>query len=74
VSIVGDYLGSRAAAVSQRGLWLLVEVERAGAKRFEIVYGLDLNLAYARGDKFFTTVRLDFASMLVPGGEIPKTR
>jgi hypothetical protein len=73
VSIVGDVLGSR-APLGQRSLWLLVEVERAGVRRFEIVYGLDLNYAYARGDKFFTTIRWDLQRMLEPGVPIPADR
>ena len=51
VSIAGDYL-ERSSPRAERSLWLLVEVEVAGETRFELLYGLDLNLAYARGSKY----------------------
>jgi hypothetical protein len=71
--ILRDYLG-RALPRADRGLWLLVEVEIGGETRFEIVYGLDLNLAYARGDKYSTTVPLAFESLLLPNGVLPAGR
>ncbi len=72
-SILRDYLG-RALPRAERGLWLLVEVEIGGETRFEIVYGLDLNLAYARGDKYGTTIPFAFERLLVPNGTLPAGR
>jgi hypothetical protein len=73
VPIVGDVLASNAPD-ALRSLWVLVEVERAGAKRFEIIYGLDLNLAYARGETSVATFQWDISSMLVPGAKPPADR
>jgi hypothetical protein len=50
-SVGGDYLG-RSAPKGERSRWLLLEVESDGERRFEVLLGLDLNLAYARGHKY----------------------
>lgn len=71
--VLRDYLG-RGFPRADRGLWLFVEVEIGGETRFEIVYGLDLNLAYARGDKYSTTIPLAFESLLLPNGVLPASR
>jgi hypothetical protein len=73
VTIGGDYLG-RSRPRDDRSLWLLVETEVEGARRFEILYGLDLNLAYARGDKYGTALLWRWEDLLVPGGTLPPGR
>lgn len=73
VGITGDYLG-RTQPKESRSRWLLVEVEIAGKRRFEILYGLDLHLAYARGEKDRATVRWEFDRLLEPGGSLPVDR
>ena len=66
VMITGDYLG-RQDAPARRSRWLLVEVRRGGERRFEILYGLDLNVAYARGAKYVHGIAWDF-ERLIPVG------
>ena len=66
VAITGDYLG-RDGPPERRSRWLLVEVRRGEERRFEVVYGLDLNLAYLRGAKYVDPVPLAFED-LVPVG------
>jgi hypothetical protein len=72
-TVTGDYLGREKPRV-QRSRWLLVEAEVAGERRFEVVYGLDLNLAYARGEKYGATVRLEWDSLLGPGRTLSPDR
>jgi len=71
--LAGDLLG-RAHPPAERGRWLLVEVEAGGERRFEIVYGLDLNLAYAKGDKYGTPIRWSFDDLLRLDGTLPAAR
>jgi hypothetical protein len=65
-SISGDFLG-RSAPKGERSRWLLVEVESSGERRFEVVLGLDLNLAYARGHKHFLARSLRFEDLRPSG-------
>ena len=51
-----------------RSLWLLVGAAPPGEPaRIDVVYGLDLNLAYARGEKYGATLRRRWEDLLAPG-------
>lgn len=58
-----DYLGKSGATRDERSLWLLVEVESEGEKRFAIITGLWLNEMYAAGNEYIATRWLDWESM-----------
>ena len=74
VPIEGDYLG-RGRPREDRSLWLLVEVVPPGETAgFEVVYGLDLNLAYARGEKYGANLRRRWEDLLRPGAPLPPGR
>jgi hypothetical protein len=72
-TVSGDYLG-RGDPRPDRSLWLLVEVEHGGETRFEVLYGLDLNLAYARGDKYAWAPAWEWERLLVANGALPSDR
>jgi hypothetical protein len=73
-TVAGDYLG-RDRSRADRSRWMLVEVEAAGGeRRFDVVYALDLRLAYARGEKYGATLVLRFEDLLVPVGPRPEGR
>jgi hypothetical protein len=63
IEIRGDYL-NRGRKRIERSLWLLVTVEsEGGERRFAIVYGLELNEAYAKGDREEQVRRLAFEDL-----------
>lgn len=66
ISITGDYLG-RGDTLHRRSRWLLVEVARGDERRFEILYGLDLHLAYVRGAKYVHGIAWDVEDMIPVG-------
>jgi hypothetical protein len=74
VTIAGDYLG-RADRRERRSRWMLVEVTKGEERRFEIVYALDLHLAYVRGAKYVHTVPWTFEDLIPVGApSLPKGR
>lgn len=64
VAIKGDYLGATKPR-EERSLWLLVEVEQRGEKRFAVITGLWLNEMFASGRETIATRWLDWESMEV---------
>jgi hypothetical protein len=74
VAIGGDLFGRFERDPAKRSRWMLVEVEVDGETRFEVVYALDVNLAYGRGAKYGWTLPFRFEDLLVPGGPLPSGR
>jgi hypothetical protein len=70
-SIGGDYLGR---AHADRSRWLLVEVEAEKERRFDVLLGLDLNLAYARGHKYVWNAPWRWEDLRLPGTTSPPGR
>lgn len=62
VTIKDDYLGATKPR-AERSLWLLVEVEHEGEKRFAVISGLWLNEMHASGKVTIATRWLDWESM-----------
>jgi biopolymer transport protein ExbD len=62
VVVTGDYMNAGKDRM-RRSLWLLVEAEHEGERRFEVVRGLWLNAAWAEGRKEEATRSLEWEKL-----------